>query len=152
MTFFEQVAFGTPTYRETLAFREDHLRRPLGLQQTAADVAGEDVQFHFAALDGGVLCAVLCLKPLEPGRIKLRQMCVDAERRGAGLGSDLVRFAEAWARGRGFTTIELHARLVARPFYERLGYRTVGEMFEEVGLPHVAMEKTLANESGPSAA
>ena len=37
----------------------------------------------------------------------------------------------------------LHARQVAVPFYERLGYSIVGEPFEEVSIPHFKMEKGL---------
>jgi predicted GNAT family N-acyltransferase len=37
----------------------------------------------------------------------------------------------------------LHAREAAVPFYLKLGYALAGEPFEEVGIPHRAMEKTL---------
>ena len=37
----------------------------------------------------------------------------------------------------------LHAREAAVPFYERLGYLSEGEPFDEVGLPHRAMRKRL---------
>jgi predicted GNAT family N-acyltransferase len=37
----------------------------------------------------------------------------------------------------------MHARLSARGFYERLGYRVTSETFAEVTIPHVMMEKTL---------
>lgn len=144
MMSFEELPFGTPLYRQTLAFREEHLRRPLGLRQTSSDVAGEEAQHHFAALEDGALRAVLCLKPVTADRIKLRQMCVDADRRGSGVGSDLVRFAEHWACRQGFATVELHARFAVRRFYERLGYGAVGNVFEEIGLPHIAMEKALS--------
>ena len=37
----------------------------------------------------------------------------------------------------------MHARETAVPFYERLGYATVGARFEEVTIPHFKMEKRL---------
>jgi hypothetical protein len=37
----------------------------------------------------------------------------------------------------------LHARETAVPFYERLRYSPVGDVFQEVTLPHRLMEKRL---------
>jgi predicted GNAT family N-acyltransferase len=37
----------------------------------------------------------------------------------------------------------LHARETAVPFYNALGYNSVGAQFEEVGIPHFRMEKAL---------
>jgi predicted GNAT family N-acyltransferase len=35
----------------------------------------------------------------------------------------------------------LHARIVAVGFYEKMGYVRQGELFTEVGIPHVLMQK-----------
>lgn len=139
----QQVGFGTTLYAQTVAFRDEHLRRPLGLRQTPADLEGEDQQIHLAAVADGRVQATLSLRPLSSTRIKLRQMAVVPERRGTGLGSELVRFGEALAWRHGYREAELHARLTARPFYERLGYAAVGDEFQEVGIPHIAMLKQL---------
>ena len=37
----------------------------------------------------------------------------------------------------------LNAQSHAIPFYERHGYRVVGDPFDEAGIPHVAMERAL---------
>ena len=39
--------------------------------------------------------------------------------------------------------IELHAQVSARGFYERAGYTPVGEEYEEAGIAHVTMRRTL---------
>ena len=44
----------------------------------------------------------------------------------------------------GVREIALHAQLTAKAFYARLGYREEGEEFEEAGIPHVSMRKTIA--------
>lgn len=54
---------------------------------------------------------------------------VPAERRGQGLGSELLTLAEAEARRRGCTDIHLNTfSWQAKPFYEKLGYRQWGEL------------------------
>ena len=44
-------------------------------------------------------------------------------------------------RADGFAEVLLHAQQEVIPFYERLGYRGEGEIFEEAGIPHLAMRK-----------
>ena len=44
---------------------------------------------------------------------------------------------------RGVTEVELHAQVAARRFYERAGYTAVGEEYEEAGIRHVTMVKSL---------
>jgi GNAT superfamily N-acetyltransferase len=52
-------------------------------------------------------------------------LVVDESARGAGVGADLVRAAEAWARAEGCTRIRVRSRDTrerAHKFYEREGY------------------------------
>lgn len=52
-------------------------------------------------------------------------LVVDESARGAGIGADLVRAAEAWARAEGCTRIRVRSRDTrerAHRFYEREGY------------------------------
>lgn len=143
-----EVAFGSPAYADALACRDACLRRPLGMVLSALDVAGEDRQRHFAALEVGAVRATLSAKPLGPDRAKLRQMAVAPAYRGSGLGRALVGFAEAALARDGITAVELAARLSAAGFYRRLGYEAFGETFEEVSLPHVGMRKLLIPPGG----
>ena len=75
----------------------------------------------------------------------MRQVAVDPKRRGQGIGRALLLFAEAHAKKGGFLVMTCHARETAVSFYEKHGYQTVSHPFEEVGLPHVRMEKRLSD-------
>ncbi len=119
------------------------LRTPLGLTLSEKDIAGEETQTHFCALEQGKVIGSVIFKPLENNTVKLRQMAVADNQQGRGLGSKLVRFGEDWAHAQGFTAIELNARMTALNFYEKLGYAPTGEPFTEVGLPTIKMIKTL---------
>ena len=140
----QEVPFDSSLYEAMRRFREETLRRPLGLVLGVKDVEGEDRQIHIAAVgdDAGIAGAVL-LKPLSDSHVKLRQMAVSPSLRGSGLGKNLVRFAEELARAKGFRIMEMHARVCARGFYEKLGYGAVGEEFIEVTVPTVKMSKAL---------
>jgi len=39
--------------------------------------------------------------------------------------------------------ITLNAQLEVKEFYEKLGYKPVGHVFHEAGIPHIKMEKVL---------
>ena len=73
---------------------------------------------------------------------KVGRMAVLAAERGRGIGASLMAHAHEVARNMDVNETTLHARLSAKAFYARLGYREEGEEFEEAGIAHVSMRKT----------
>jgi len=74
---------------------------------------------------------------------KIGRMAVLASHRKGGTGSQLLERLESEARRRGMNGIVLHAQVHAHPFYAKHGYQSFGPQFEEAGMPHVQMRKTL---------
>lgn len=124
---------GGPHYEETVRLRQCILRDPLGL---VLDTRDDVKRIFLVALEDGRAVGTVALE----GH-RLRAMAVDD--RGRGIGRRLVARLEHEARARGVERIELHARMTARGFYERLGYAAEGETFIEVTIPHVLMWKHL---------
>ena len=137
------IEHGSGEYEETVALRDEVLRKPLGLSYDPTELAGEKDSFHLALREGAELVACLVLKPLDERCIKMRQLAVRESSQGKGFGRELVNNAHSFARERGYAEIVLHARETARGFYEKLGYEADGDSFVEVGLPHIAMQKKL---------
>ncbi|MHC5057879.1 MAG: GNAT family N-acetyltransferase [Planctomycetota bacterium] len=142
-TEHREVAHGSDEYRETVALRDAILRAPLGLAFEPAELDAESDSRHLACFDEGQLIGCLVLKPLSASTVKMRQLAVAEDRRGEGVGSGLVKYAEDLASQLGFGEMVMHARDAAAPFYERFGYAREGGTFVEVTLPHVAMRKRL---------
>jgi GNAT superfamily N-acetyltransferase len=133
-----------PAYDAVWALREEILRKPLGLSLHNEDLSAEVAETTIAATGaGGVVLGCVMLKPLDTKEIKLRQMAVALQLQGKGIGNQLLNRAEEFARSAGFQLISLHARLSAVPFYEKSGYMIEGEVFTEVGVPHLLMNKML---------
>ena len=70
---------------------------------------------------------------------KIGRIAVLAPHRGRGLGSAIVRYLVNQATELGFARVYLHAQAAATGFYERMGFRAEGPVFDEVGIPHVRM-------------
>ena len=77
-------------------------------------------------------------------------MAVEERFRGRGIGAGLIGYAEQTARAMGIRKVNMYARVYARGFYERLGYRAASEEFIAVTIPHIEMEKTLEGEDEES--
>jgi predicted GNAT family N-acyltransferase len=74
---------------------------------------------------------------------KVGRVAVLASARGTGIGTALMEKLHELALARGITAVWCNAQVAAAPFYLRLGYRIVSEKFEEAGIDHVRMERTL---------
>lgn len=137
------VPHGSAEYEETVALRDDILRRPLGLQFTSEGLGAEIEDLHLACYLEEDLVGCLILTPAGSTTVKMRQVAVAEEMQGKGIGRAMVTRSEEIALEHGFTEMVLNARDTAVPFYENLGYERIGEQFEEVTIPHWKMRKEL---------
>jgi len=78
------------------------------------------------------------------------RMAVLHEWRGRGVGGTILEFLVDCARRQGHAVLHLNAQTHAIGFYERHGFITHGEEFQDAGIPHRHMThklKTLRAES-----
>ena len=130
-------------YQKTVELRYDILRKPLGLNYTTEQLAAENTDYHIAAFEGDDVLGCIILTPFNNAIIKMRQFAVKTDLQKKGIGTKIVQFCEEWAKTNKYKEIQLHARMSAVPFYQRLNYNTIGDTFTEVGLPHYKMVKAL---------
>lgn len=78
---------------------------------------------------------------LPDGRIG--RMAVLPEARGHGVGSALLLALMEESRRRGNREAMLSAQTHAAPFYARHGYTAEGEPYDDAGIAHVTMRRTL---------
>lgn len=123
--------------------RNEILRNPLGLSLTPEELAKEKENILIGAFDDDEMLACCMLTKDEHNCLRLRQMAVQNNLQGKGIGASLMNFAEIIARDRGHKKLIMHARVSTQAFFEKLGYRVVGDEFIEVTIPHHIMEKDL---------
>ncbi len=91
--------------------------------------------------------ATLNREPVGTGRLnpggKIGRIAVKAGLRGRGIGTLILGQLLHEAYHRGIREPYLHAQVQAVPFYEKLGFRIEGDVFDEAGISHVRMKHAL---------
>jgi len=82
-------------------------------------------------------------EPVGTGRLlpdgHIGRMAVAKPARGSGIGSALLRSLMDEARRRGHTHAVLSSQTHATGFYRKHGYSAHGSVYDDAGIPHVAM-------------
>jgi N-acetylglutamate synthase-like GNAT family acetyltransferase len=135
--------YGSPEYRQMVKLRDDLLRKPLGLSFSKEELEKEKENMLIGAFEDEKMLGCCMLVEESPDTVRLRQMAVLNDLQGKGIGRALMGFAENLARDRGFKKITMHARKNTVMFFEKMGYKTAGNEFVEITIPHYVMEKKL---------
>lgn len=139
------IDFKSKEYQQMLDLRYEVLRKPLGLNFTAEQLAAEEHDILLGCFDDSESELLGCsvLSTVDEITLQLRQMAVATEHQGNGIGRSLIEYAEEVATCMGISKIILHARKSVEGFYLKLGYHIVGDEFVEVTIPHFSMEKEI---------
>ena len=133
----------------TLGADAAKVRTEVFLQEQAIPVEMEWDQDDHTALHAVAYNALG--QPVATGRLlnsadgtsKLGRMAVKRVLRGSKLGRDILHALVSAAKYRGDNRILLNAQRSAEGFYQRAGFAPMGELFDEVDIPHIQMFKLL---------
>ena len=139
----KQIDHGTKEYRQMVDLRNEILRKPLGLSLKKEELDKEKNDILIGAFEEDKMLGCCLLTRVDDNNVRLRQMAVQNNLQGKGIGASMLNFAENVARDAGFKNMVMHARNTAIHFYEKLGYKITSEEFEEITIPHHLMEKKL---------
>lgn len=139
----KQIDYGTYEYAQMLNLRNEILRKPLNLTFVQGELEKEKNDILIGAFEENKILGCCLLTKINEGSVRLRQMAVQNNLQGKGIGASMMNYAENVATDAGFKTMVMHARKTAVGFYEKLGYSVVGNEFIEVSIPHYIMEKRL---------
>ena len=139
----KQIDYGTREYAQMIQLRNEILRKPLNLEFDNGELEKEKKDILIGAFEENKILGCCLLTRLDADCVRLRQMAVQNNIQGKGIGASMMNYAENVARDAGFKTLIMHARKTAVGFYEKLGYSVKGNEFIEVSIPHFIMEKKL---------
>ena len=119
------------------------LRKPLHLSFDPQELEKEKEDILIGAFEEEKILGCCLLTKIDNESLRLRQMAVQNNLQGKGIGASMMNFAENVARDAGYKKLVMHARKTATGFYEKLGYKISGNEFMEVSIPHYVMVKKL---------
>jgi len=100
--------------------------------------------------DDPLAAHILCIvdgQPVGTGRILLDghigRLAVLQANRKQGYGNEILEHLELIAQENELTEVFLNAQVTAIPFYEKRGYMIISDVFDDAGIPHQTMRKTL---------
>ena len=135
---WDQLGHEARAIRSTVFIDEQKI--PADMEWDAADASC----VHAVAFNRlGMALATGRLLEHVPGTAKVGRMAVLPAMRGTGIGRALLEALMAQARQRGQRDMLLHAQAGAEAFYQRLGFHARGPRFEEAGIVHVEMLRSL---------
>src|SRR3954453_13487808 len=127
-----------------LALRAEVFCEEQGVPLDADRDGLDDDALHVVAIDGGELVGT-CRVVLD-GAVQacFGRLCVRRDARRRGLAGALLREAEREARAAGAPRLQLHAQTSALELSRRSGYESEGEPFDEEGIEHLRMSRSLS--------
>ncbi len=139
----KQIDHSSKEYRQMVELRNEILRKPLGLSFKKEDLEREKDDILIGAFEEDKMLGCCLLTRVDKNNVRLRQMAVQNNLQGKGIGATMLNYAENVARDAGYKNMVMHARKTAVGFYEKLDYKVTGDEFEEITIPHVVMAKKL---------
>ena len=131
------------TTEQTYPIRHKELRQGFPIETCYWVGDNDATTFHLGAFEEETIVGVVSLMKTDNG-YQLRGMAVLSNHQGKNIGSLLVKKAEEILKENNVDYLWMNARIGAMKFYEKLNYRTEGEVFEiETVGKHIRMCKKL---------
>ena len=139
------IDFGSARYDELVELRYKVLLEPLGLKFLDSYRQKEIGYLHIGCVESldDKLVGGLMMVPLNDKEIRMMQVAVDGKYQREGIGHQMIAYAEKRAKEAGYSRLIMHAMLSVVHFYEKLGFRAEGDIFEENGITFAKMVKDL---------
>ncbi len=124
--------------KQAFAIRVRVFVREQGVPEEIEMDRDDERAIHLLALESGKAVGTARIV-LRRGSAKIGRMAVLKKYRRKGVGKKLLRRAIAMAKRFSARRIYLHAQVPVIAFYEAEGFRCVGAVFDEAGIPHRKM-------------
>jgi predicted GNAT family N-acyltransferase len=103
----------------------------------------DETALHLVAYDNTEPVGTARMRLLDDRVAKLERVAVLSSYRGQGIGKAILQAAIEFLQQRNLAEITLNAQFPSKHFYQKLGFEQHGEEFEEAGILHVQMRRSL---------
>ena len=98
---------------------------------------------HFLVKFSGKAVGTARLQWLGKTKCKIERMAILKQYRKMGLGIELLKFIENYAKMHKVQELILHSQFYVKDFYKKLGYKPRGKIFLDAKIKHIEMVKRL---------
>jgi len=135
---------------ETFSVRHPVLRGGKPIESCHFDGDDLETTIHFGLfLENNIIGVISLFENINPlftpeKQFQIRGMAVLENHQKKGFGADLVNYAENYIKEQNGELIWFNARINAVRFYEKLGYKIIGNAFEigDIGTHYVLFKET----------
>lgn len=139
----KEFQYGSTDYERSIDIRNEVFRKPWGLDIRDEDLTGDkDMQLFGGYLEDEMISTIFLTQD-DDTSARIKAVAILPEYQKKGLGKYLMEHVEKIAKEKGYTKVVLMGRVSVEVFYEKLGYKTIGDPFDYHTIPHVDMEKSL---------
>lgn len=129
---------------QTSALRREVFIDALGLDITLAEDDADAVAMHTVLRNRmGLSVATARLLQDGPQSSRIARVAVTASLRGTGFGRRLVESVLLQAAQRGDTRVVVRTQCAVQGFYAQLGFTATGAAFDEEGVAHIDMQRSV---------
>lgn len=132
-------------YQDALAIRKNVFIQEQGVPENLEIDANEN-QCHYLVLyncEGKAIATARILLKDEGKTAKIQRVAVIKEARHNGIGTQIMEATTQAAKTLGATTASLSSQTNALGFYEKLGFTVCSDVYDDAGIPHKDMKKSL---------
>lgn len=96
----------------------------------------DPIAWHALAFTGNQCIGTGRLVEIAQNAGQIGRMAVLKGFRGNGIGKAILMQLINLATSQKMSSVSLHSQVSAIPFYEKVGFKTQGSVYEEAGIPH----------------
>ncbi|ELS03742.1 putative acyltransferase [Xenococcus sp. PCC 7305] len=142
-----QVVIAIVTYAEFLvpikAIRTTVFQKEQGIAAELEFDGLDSIAIHLLAYIDANPVGTARMRDIGKQTLKLERLAVLPEARRKGIGKQLTQKALDFAQENNYQAVSLNSQLYVKNLYEKLGFQSVGDIFDEAGIPHIKMIKQL---------
>lgn len=125
------IDWNSEEYWKGILLRNKFLKTSAGKEWIKELPVNEEQDIHMAALIDGKVVGTLLLFKSSEAIAQIKQVAIDDQYQGFGIGKQLLEFAEKIADLMNFQSVFLTGRKQAWGFYTHLGYQSIGYAYSE---------------------
>jgi len=125
------------------AIRKSVFQEEQGVDPALEFDGKDEISEHLLAYLDDKAVGTTRIRYLDDQTVKIERLAVLSTAREQGIGKKIMENALSFIASKNIREVVIHSQEYIKSFYQKLGFVEEGEIFEEAGIPHVKMRKSL---------